>query len=51
MSEEYELTQEQIKARDRRSKAIGLGLLVFVVLVFVVTVFRKMQELGLEPTG
>ncbi|PHR60574.1 MAG: hypothetical protein COA47_07365 [Robiginitomaculum sp.] len=51
MSEELELTPEQKKARDQRSKAIGLGLLGFVILVFVVTVFRKMQEMGLESAG
>jgi flagellar basal body-associated protein FliL len=34
------LTDEQVRARSRRSIAIALGLLVFIALVFFVTVSR-----------
>ena len=34
------LTEKQVEARKKRNIAIGLSLLAFVVLVFVVTVVR-----------
>lgn len=46
MSDGIRLTEEQQKARDLRSLAIGLGLFTFVALVFIVTVVRKMQEIS-----
>jgi hypothetical protein len=48
MSNGIKLTEEQQKARTRRSIAIGLGLMAFVVLVFLVTYFRASQEAGLN---
>lgn len=51
MSEGIRLTKEQEKARNLRSLAIGFGLLAFVVVVFTVTVSRKMQELGIDAVS
>lgn len=34
------LTEEQIAARNRRNRAIALGLLAFIGLIFVTTVLR-----------
>ncbi|MBL4595280.1 MAG: hypothetical protein JKX99_01750 [Robiginitomaculum sp.] len=51
MENGIQLTEEQKKARNQRSIAIGLGLLAFVVVVFVVTVIRKIQEQGLDVSG
>ena len=36
----YQLTQAQLDARKKRNIAIGLGLLVYVILIFAVSVVR-----------
>lgn len=35
-----QLTPEELKARKRRNKAIALGLVVFMVLVFITTILK-----------
>jgi len=47
MGEFIRLTKEQQKARKLRSAAIGLGLMAFVVVVYIVTYFRASQEAGI----
>ncbi|MBL4617101.1 MAG: hypothetical protein JKY46_05355 [Robiginitomaculum sp.] len=51
MSEGIRLTKEQEKARNLRSWAIAFGLFAFVAIVFTVTVYRKMQELGIDAVS
>ncbi len=40
------LTPEQLKARKRRNIAIALGLVAFMVLVFVTTLLRLQANVG-----
>ncbi|MCF6292808.1 MAG: hypothetical protein L3J04_05375 [Robiginitomaculum sp.] len=51
MSEGITLTPAQEKARKLRSLAIAFGLFGFVAVVFTVTVYRKMQELGIDAVS
>lgn len=40
------LTPEQLTARKRRNVAIALGLVVFMVLMFTITVLRLQANVG-----
>ena len=40
------LTPEELKARKRRNVAIALGLVAFMVLVFVTTLLRLQANVG-----
>ena len=40
------LTPEQLKPRNRRNIAIALGLVAFMVLVFVTTLLRLQANVG-----
>ncbi|GAD58865.1 MULTISPECIES: hypothetical protein [Brevundimonas] len=40
------LTPEELKARKRRNIAIALGLVAFMVLVFVTTLLRLQANVG-----
>jgi hypothetical protein len=40
------LTPEQLSARKRRNVAIALGLVVFMVLMFTITVLRLQANVG-----
>lgn len=45
------LTAEQVKARNQRNLAIGLSLLAFVVLVFVVSFIQISQNIAQAAAG
>lgn len=41
-----QLTPEELKARTRRNRAIALGLVAFMVLVFITTMLRLQANVG-----
>ena len=45
----YRLTPEEEKKRKQRNAAIALGLLTFIVLVFLVTIFRIGGDIAARP--
>jgi hypothetical protein len=48
MNETVQLTPEQVKARKRRNLMIALGIVAFVVLVFLITL-SKIQHGTFQP--
>ena len=45
----YKLSPEEEKKRKQRNVAIALGLLVFIALVFLVTIFRIGGDIASRP--
>lgn len=41
-----QLTPEELKARTRRNRAIAVGLIAFMVLIFVITMLRLQANVG-----
>lgn len=44
-----QLSEQQIRSRKSRSKAMALGLVAFMVLVFVVTIVKLSGNVALRP--